>query len=263
MYLLPTKKVSALLVAGIAAMGLCSPAFAQTAPAEKEDPLLAIYRASPTKINNVTHTKLDVRFDYAKRQLIGKAWLTLKPHFYPTDSLTLDAKGMDIRTVSLVQIATVAKFPTDAQLKAARTAPLQYEYDGKVIRVKLNKTYSSNDSYIVYIDYTAKPDEYKTEGSAAITDAKGLYFINPDGTEPNKPIQIWTQGETEASSVWFPTIDKNNQRTTSEISMTVDKKYVTLSNGKLVSQKPIPMAPVRIPGAWSFRTPVPVHDGRR
>ncbi|MFA6278023.1 MAG: M1 family metallopeptidase, partial [Pedobacter sp.] len=44
-------------------------------------------------------------------------------------------------------------------------------------------------------------------------------------------------GETEASSAWFPTIDKPNQKTTAEISMTVLSKYVTLSNGKLVSQK--------------------------
>jgi aminopeptidase N len=37
--------------------------------------------------------------------------------------------------------------------------------------------------------------------------------------------------------VWFPTIDKPNQKTTSEISMTVPVKYVTLSNGKLTKQK--------------------------
>lgn len=74
-------------------------------------------------------------------------------------------------------------------------------------------------------------------GSAAITDAKGLYFINPKGEEKDKPTQIWTQGETEANSAWFPTIDKPNQKTTEEISMTVPAKYVTLSNGLLVSQK--------------------------
>ena len=54
-------------------------------------------------INDLVHTKLDVNFDYDKSYLNGKAWLTLKPHFYPTDSLTLDAKGMDIKTVSLVK----------------------------------------------------------------------------------------------------------------------------------------------------------------
>src|SRR6185369_11862433 len=43
--------------------------------------------------------------------------------------------------------------------------------------------------------------------------------------------------ETEANSVWMPTIDKPNQKTTEEIYMTVPSKYVTLSNGLLISQK--------------------------
>ncbi|HMD01254.1 MAG TPA: hypothetical protein VKH37_13935, partial [Ferruginibacter sp.] len=52
-----------------------------------------IYRASATKINDLVHTKLEVKFDYSKSWMYGKEWLTLKPHFYNTDSLTLDAKG--------------------------------------------------------------------------------------------------------------------------------------------------------------------------
>ena len=52
------------------------------------------YRESAPKINDLVHTKLDASFDYNKSYLIGKVWITLKPHFYPTDSLSLDAKGM-------------------------------------------------------------------------------------------------------------------------------------------------------------------------
>ena len=54
--------------------------------------------------------------------------------------------------------------------------------------------------------------------------------------DPNKPTQIWTQGETEASSCWFPTIDSPNQKTSQEIYMTVPDQYVTLSNGLLKEQ---------------------------
>lgn len=182
----------------------------------------AIYQASATKINALVHTKLSVKFDYAKRHLIGKEWVTLKPYAYATDSLTLDAKGMDIRNVSLVNGTSLQT--------------LKYEYDQQQLKIKLGKKFLPGQSYTIFIDYTAKPDELKVKGSAAITDAKGLYFINPDGTDKNKPVQIWTQGETEASSVWFPTIDRPNQKTTSEISITVPAKYVTLSNGKLVTQ---------------------------
>lgn len=195
---------------------------AQEKPAEKPASL-AVYRVTAPKINDLIHTKLDVSFDYAKRYLYGKEWVTLKPHFYPTDSLTLDAQGMDIKTVALVG--------------AKGNIPLKYVYNDDKLRITLNKTYTNAEKFTVYIAYTAKPDELKVKGSAAITDAKGLYFINPDGTDKNKPIQIWTQGETESSSAWFPTIDKPDQKTTQEISMTVQSKYTTLSNGKLVSQK--------------------------
>src|SRR4051812_48661874 len=68
-----------------------------------EDPKKDIYRATPPRINDLVHTKLDVRFDYKKRYLYGKEWVTLKPHFYPTDTLRLDAKGMDIKTIAIVK----------------------------------------------------------------------------------------------------------------------------------------------------------------
>ena len=181
-----------------------------------------LYRAVPEKINNLVHTKLNASFDYSKARLNGNAWITLKPHFYATDSLQLDAKGMDIKQVAIV--------------KAGKNLPLKYQYDGWVLRINLDKTYTRNESYTIYIDYTAKPDELEVKGSAAITDAKGLYFINPTGEDKTKPTQIWTQGETEATSVWVPTIDRTNQKTTQEFNLTVPAKYVTLSNGKLVKQ---------------------------
>jgi len=182
-----------------------------------------IYRESYPKTNELVHTKLEVNFDFSKSWMYGKASITLKPHFYSTDSLTLDAKGMEIKEVAIV--------------KGANKTQLKYQYDGLQLFIKLDKMYKGAEKYTIFIDYISKPDELKVEGSAAITDAKGLYFINPLGEDKEKPIQIWTQGETEANSVWMPTIDKPNQKSTEEIYMTVPTKYVTLSNGKLMSQK--------------------------
>ncbi len=196
------------------------PLQAQTVRPETADS--TAYRGTATKINALVHTKLQVKFDYTKKYLIGKEWLTLKPYAYATDSLTLDAKGMDIRSVALVEGGTLRQ--------------LKYSYDQEQLRIQLGKSFAPGQNYVVFIDYTAKPDELKTKGSAAITDAKGLYFINPDSAVKGKPVQIWTQGETESSSAWFPTIDKPNQKTTAEISITAPARYVTLSNGKLASQ---------------------------
>jgi aminopeptidase N len=187
--------------------------------AQEQTPLA--YQSSSEKIHDLVHTKLDARFDYTKSHMLGKVWITAKPHFYATDSIKLDAKGMDFRAV---------------QLASAANVPLKYSYDGLILKIKLDRPYTRNENFTLYLDYTAKPNDLKVKGSAAINDAKGLYFINPKGTEKNKPTQIWTQGETESTSAWCPTIDKPNQKSTSEMLMTVPDKYVTLSNGALVSQ---------------------------
>lgn len=188
---------------------------------QNKDPL-SIYRVTALKVNDLVHTKLEVSFDYSKRYLYGKEWLTLKPHFYETDSLTLDAKGMDFKEITIID--------------GKKSIPLKYTYDKEQLFITLNRKYKNTEKYTLFINYTAKPEELKTKGGESITDSKGLYFVNPDG-KSDKPVQIWTQGETEASSCWFPTIDKPNQKTTSEIAMTVESKYTTLSNGKLTSQK--------------------------
>ena len=176
------------------------------------------YNASATIKTDLIHTKLEVNFNWEESQMNGMATLTCTPYFYATDSLILDAKSMEIFSVML------------------NDKPLNFEYnDNNFLRIKLNKTYKKGEEYTVSIKYIAKPEEKEEGGSSAITSDKGLYFINPRGENPNQMPQIWTQGETEASSVWFPTIDRPNQKTTQEIFITVKDKYKTLSNGRLVS----------------------------
>ncbi|MCO5281251.1 MAG: M1 family metallopeptidase [Chitinophagales bacterium] len=182
------------------------------------------YRASYPIDFDLLNTKLDLQIDWQKQHLPGKAILKLKPHFYATDSLVLDAKGMDIIEVALMD-------------KQGNRALLKYTYDSLQLKINLGKTYTAKDTLQIFIDYVAKPNERKTSGSAAITSDKGLYFINPLGKEIGKPTQLWTQGETEANSCWFPTIESPNQRQTNEISITCEKKYATLSNGILTATK--------------------------
>ena len=203
---------------------------------------LKVYQGSITRINDIIHTKLDVSFDWTKQHMYGKATISVKPYFYPTSTLELDARGMEIKGISSVKIFEPMKLESSLTgksgepSKATITQPLQYKYEKDVITIQLDKEYKNNEEYTVFIEYIAKPNELgKSGGSAAITDDKGLYFINPDGKEKGKPMEIWTQGETQASSVWFPTIDRPNERMTQEIYMTVNKKYATLSNGELCS----------------------------
>lgn len=180
------------------------------------------YRGSADRHFDLLHTKLDIRFDWEKQHVIGIATLDLQPYFYEQSSLILDAKNFDINSVTL---------------HGKAQQPLEYKYDGKQINIALDKVYKRKEKLTIVIDYTAKPNEGETGGSSAISMDKGLYFINPLGKDPNKPQQIWTQGETESNSRWFPTIDKPNERCTQEIYVTVEDRFVTLSNGVMASSR--------------------------
>jgi aminopeptidase N len=188
--------------------------------AEIAKPLLP-YNPSAKRSFDLLHTKLDLRFDWAKQHVIGVAELSLKPLFYNQDSLILDAKTMDVKSI----------------INLTNNKPLMFENNKAQLIIKLDRTYTRNDDLKIKVEYIAKPNEGEEKGSAAITSDKGLFFINPKGEEVGKPMQIWTQGETENNSKWFPTIDKPNERCTQELALTVEDKYATLSNGKLVSSK--------------------------
>ncbi len=192
--------------------------FTGIAMAQEKEAIKTQYRAEREKVSDLVHTKLKVSFDFENSQMAGEAWITLTPHFYNVSDLELDAKAMLIHSIT------------------SNGKELKYTYDDRKLQIDLGNTYGKGEEYMVYIKYTARPEEVKEVGSAAITDAKGLYFIDPLDTDPNKPTQIWTQGETEANSCWFPTIDSPNQKTSQEIYMTVPDQYVTLSNGLLKEQ---------------------------
>ena len=179
---------------------------------------LPVYHGSRTLDNDLIHTKLDVRFNIPAQELMGKATLTLKPVFYPVNNLILDAKYFTF---------------TQVKLNGPNGPSLKYDYDNTQINIQLGKYFSRKEQYKIYLEYTAHPTQGPKGGSAAIQSDQGLYFIDPNETDPEKPTQIWTQGETESNSKWCPTIDTPNERATHEIAITVADKYETLSNGKL------------------------------
>jgi len=170
-----------------------------------EDYTLPIYNASAERAYDLIHTKLDLSFDWNQEHVLGKATLDIKPLFYDIDKIVLDAQYFIIHAVS----------------DAKTLKPLNYSYDEAQITIQLGRVYTKNENISILIDYTARPSIGPEGGSQAITSDKGLFFINPDGSDKNKPRQIWTQGETENNSRWFPTFDKPNDRCNHEIYLTV------------------------------------------
>ncbi|MEL6969277.1 MAG: M1 family metallopeptidase [Bacteroidota bacterium] len=186
----------------------------ETAPIPKNY-TLPNYNPSHTQIIDLLHTKLELSFDWPEEQVIGIATLNLRPYFYPISSFKLDAKGFAFNSI-----------------KTTEGIDLEYEYDDKQVNIILPRTYTRDEEITIIIDYLATPRP--DGGSDAITSDKGLFFVNPRGEEGDKPQQIWTQGETEHNSRWFPTVDKPNERCTQEMYLTVEDRFKTLSNGLLI-----------------------------
>jgi aminopeptidase N len=64
---------------------------------------------------------------------------------------------------------------------------------------------------------------------------RGVYFIRPDKGYPSITPEIWSQGEMIDNRRWFPTWDEPNQKTPSELIVTVPHGWTVVANGYLKS----------------------------
>lgn len=184
------------------------------------------YQPSATLVWDIIDTRIALTFNKVAKTASVCEWIMLKPWMYPTDTIELDAKSVLIDSVLLIQ-------------KKANM-PLSYLHKDNKLKIWLNNVYQNTDTARIYLEYTASPYKNESGGSAAMTDDRGLYFINTDKREPAKPAHIWTQGETEANSHWMITIDKPNTRFTVQLELTVEDSLTTLGNGALIKQTKIP-----------------------
>lgn len=180
------------------------------------------YQPSAPKVWEISNTRVALSFDWKEKTADAREWINMHPYFYSADSIVLDAKSMRIDSVQLV---------TKAGNKS-----LSYAYANDQLTIRFGRSYAAADTVVLYLKYKAMPYAKSTGGSMAITDDRGLYFINTDGSVPHKPSQIWTQGETESNSHWMITLDKPNTKFTSQIELTVPDSMTTLSNGALIKQ---------------------------
>ncbi len=191
----------------VALIGLSS--IAQARPLQFLHPLEQDAKKSLPPVNwirsrkiDVKHLDIDLRFDWEKEQAIGSTVVVFSP-FNDTDTVSLDAAMMTIDAVSL-----------------AAGKKLTFSYDGKRdndnLAITLDRIYRAGEEVRVKVDYKTnyvnKVDDTDTSiGSFG----RGLRFIKPTADNPNKPRQIWSQGETEFNRYWFPSYDTPNDfRTT-------------------------------------------------
>ena len=164
-------------------------------------------RYARDRVADIRHIRLDLSFDFAAKKVMGCCTTTLTPINDRLDRIEFDA----------VELTITAVRRGDARLP--------YGADGSKLGVTLDRAFHAGEEIVVAIDYEGTP-------------RRGLYFVGPDAAYPDKPVEIWTQGEDEDSRYWFPCYDYPNDKATSEIVVTVPAAFFALSNGKLVSVRP-------------------------
>ncbi len=160
---------------------------------------------NPDRPGQVEHIFLDLSLDIPKLCYQGSCSIRLLPIRNGIDRLTLDAVNLNIDSVQVDEV------------------PHNFDYDGEQLSIQLSQSTQIGKRLVIAIAYSvAKPQ-------------RGIYFIQPDKHYPNKPTQVWTQGEDEDSRFWFPCFDYPGQLSTSEIRVRVPNPLVAISNGELIN----------------------------
>ncbi|HLO47348.1 MAG TPA: M1 family metallopeptidase [Kamptonema sp.] len=162
---------------------------------------------NPDRPGQVEHIFLDLVLDIPKQSFHGTCSIRLNPVRSGIDKLTLDAVNLKIKSVKVGETQQT------------------FDYDGEYLEVQLQSATVANIPLTIDIAYSVEKPQ------------RGLYFVGPEKHYPDKPTQVWTQGEDEDSRFWFPCFDYPGQLATSEIRVQVPKEFLAISNGELIDTK--------------------------
>ena len=184
---------------GIAAISFVLLALALIMPAARADEPFA-----PSRDYDLQNVRVELSFNLDQRQILGQVTHTLTTLKDGLRELGFDSVGLTILSARLD--GKEARFSTkDAKL-----------------HVDLGRVGKAGEKHEVTIRYQGAPK-------------KGVFFVLPNKSYPAQPKEIWTQGEAEDTRYYIPIYDYPNDRTTTEMIVTVPRDWVTVSNGKLES----------------------------
>ncbi len=159
---------------------------------------------APDRVFATRHIRLNLALDFGRKTLSGACTTTLEALADPASEMTFDA--VDFRGLRVY----------------AKNHRVTHTYDQRKLVVRFAKPLRRGQTVDVTIRYTVKEPKL------------GLHFISPDKAYPTKPRQAWTQGEDEYNRYWFPCHDAPQERTTTEMVITVPAPYTAISNGALL-----------------------------
>jgi aminopeptidase N len=152
---------------------------------------------------DLQHARIALRFDLEQRKVFGEVTHTLTAVHDGVAQLAFDSVGLTILSVTV------------------NSKPGKFETTATQLLIALDHPTKIGERFEIQIRYEGRPK-------------KGLYFVLPDKNYPDRPKQVWTQGEAEDTRYYIPIYDYPNDRTSTEMIVTVPREWLTISNGKLV-----------------------------
>ncbi len=95
--------------------------------------------------------------------------------------------------------------------------PVAYHNTGKRLWVK--HSFTPGNKHLISFSYKANPE-------------KAMYFIG--WAEEDGLKQVWTQGQGKYTSNWLPSFDDMREKVEFDLTLTFDKEYQVIANGKLL-----------------------------
>ncbi len=163
---------------------------------------------NPDRYGQVNHIFLDLTLDISNQSFTGTCAITLTPVRSGINQLILDAVDLNINSVFINKVNQL------------------FDYDKEKLTINLLQP-TEEVPITLIINYQVENPQ------------RGLYFIAPTEHYPNKPTQVWTQGEDEDSRFWFPCFDYPGQLATSEIKVKVPSNFTAISNGELINKETV------------------------
>ncbi len=154
------------------------------------------------RVVDMKHIRLDINLDLDQKRISGSVTHTFSPVNEGVSSLDLDAVELDITGVEL-----------------ADGIPLNFSLPDGRLHIDLDRPHNPGEEISVVVTFSGTP-------------RRGLYFISPSDSYPNKRLEAWTQGQDEDSRHWFPCYDYPNEMATSEIHATVREPFTAIANGE-------------------------------
>ncbi|TFH37430.1 MAG: M1 family peptidase, partial [Bacteroidia bacterium] len=178
--------------------------FQQLTIAQKVDVYSRPVKTERSRDFDAIHYKIILNVDLEKKTLAGENQITLSPLNDNFERCVLDATDLVVTSV----------INNDGK-------SLIFEQTDNQIIINLSRQYNHAETVKITLNYTlGKP-------------VLGLRFIDATATNP---LMVSTDCFPDKARQWIPCYDYPNDKVTTEMIVTVDKKYKVLSNGRLVSK---------------------------